>query len=233
MEYTASYKMRVCECDNQDRMRFSSMWDLAQETATLHAQKLGMTADVMHKRGFFWALCKMKLDLLHSPSWGEEVRVKTFVAGVHKLYAMRGYSATDESGREIARGISSWVVLDKTTFKPQRVNKVFPDFCKYDYTGEILGKIDMPSGLKPVSDIRVEFSDLDVNNHTNNTRYINWIENAIRPGREIRSVEAAFLQQTTLGEALSVLCEYEDNDAFLELTNESGISVFRAKANLI
>ena len=88
----------------------------------------------------------------------------------------RATAGFDEAGNELFRVISLWVIMDKTTRAMIR-----PDKSGVDVLGTVQGsELKAPAGL-PAGDFEnrqlrsVCFSDLDVNGHMNNTRYLDWI----------------------------------------------------------
>ena len=227
MIFEKDFSWRVCDCDNEDVARFSSIWGLFQEAATLHAEHLGIGADDMHRNDRFWVLARMKVTVHRYPKRDEAVRVVTKASGSVKLYAVRLYEMYDDKNEKIAEGVSFWVVLERGTLRMLR-GKEMPELFAGAYEGEMLGKIPAGGSDEIIENIIVHTSDLDVNDHVNNTNYIVWAEDIVRQsGERFYCAEVNYIAQVRKGEKLSATM---DGD-IVELAGEDGKPVFRAKIN--
>jgi acyl-ACP thioesterase len=108
-------------------------------------------------------------------------------------------------------------LLDVEKMRPRRIESLphsFPLNDKEHALQESLEKIPMPVVLKKVYERRVMVSDLDVNNHVNNTEYARWITDCVEDGDEAapppRSLQVNYLEEARLGETLVFLIGRED-----------------------
>ena len=112
--------------------------------------------------------------------------------------------------RKIGECTTSWLILDSETRRPHKLNHaVFTQFSRSEGTLSIeAGKIALRTALKPVATFQVRNSDLDVNGHTNNTRFAQWITDSMSPEELIASVideyEVNFLSEARLGDEIVV-----------------------------
>jgi len=124
---------------------------------------------------------------------------------------------SDRDGNAMVRGTSCWLLLDVEKMRPRRIESLphsFPLNDKEHALQESLEKIPMPVVLKKVYERRVMVSDLDVNNHVNNTEYARWITDCVEDGDEAapppRSLQVNYLEEARLGETLVFLIGRED-----------------------
>jgi len=229
MGWEREYKVRVSDCNMCNQTKFSAIWDILQEAATEHAISFKMGRTEMDALGVFWVLSRMKLEVLKYPQYGDSVKVRTRPAGVDKLFFMREYEVFDMDGECIARGMSAWVLVDQNTGRVLRVSQKLPGLS-FPYEDEALEKLPVAQETVETNKIRVEYCDLDINNHTNNTVYIRWAENALMNAEKIRSMEVNYLVQTVLGDELTAVrsCEEADSDT-VEILNKDEKTVFRAR----
>jgi medium-chain acyl-[acyl-carrier-protein] hydrolase len=94
----------------------------------------------------------------------------------------RSTIAYDEQGQEVFRAISLWVLMDRDSRA-----MVLPGRSGVEVTGMLRGcELAAPGSMMPrefaETDVRrVRFSDLDINGHMNNCRYLDWVTDLL-PG---------------------------------------------------
>ncbi|MCL2739596.1 MAG: thioesterase [Oscillospiraceae bacterium] len=213
-KFTQEYRIRETECDDNSQIRLAALWDIMQDAAYSHAGILGFSHKEMLKNGNFFVLSRMNVDIAHYPKAQEKITVHTYPAGLHKLFFIRKYEIFDESEKKIAEGTSFWILVDLQTARPLRPQKAYPDTAfNFDYQGEISEKIAVPENAELIRQVTAEFSDIDGNNHVNNARYIDWIENAIRAdSAPIRSIDTNYFRETKLAETLDI---YRNGDTIV------------------
>jgi acyl-ACP thioesterase len=228
-QYQQTFKIRESECDNKSLMRLSALWELLQEVAGEHAAILGFGYESMQTRGTFWALMRMEATITRYPKWGEDVRIVTQPAGISKLLAIREYFVYDKDNNELVKAKSAWAIVEFRTMRVQRPNAYSNEheFFSVEYPDGVPEKLSEING-EHVRDFHAEFCDIDINNHVNNSRYINWIENILVPRlgeKRISHICANYLAETKIGETLRAF----EQDNIFELRNNENKVVFRAK----
>ncbi|KAM0017620.1 putative oleoyl-[acyl-carrier-protein] hydrolase [Helianthus debilis subsp. tardiflorus] len=162
-----------------------------QETALNHLKTIGILQDgfgstpEMCKKNLIWVMTKMQLVVDRSPAWGDVVQVDTWKAASGKNGMRCNWMFRDsKTGAVLIRASSIWVMMNKETrrlFKfPCEVRAeleqyfldtppvVKQDTIKWSKQDENI--VDhVRNGLTP------RWSDLDINQHVNNVKYIGWI----------------------------------------------------------
>lgn len=180
MLFEKEYKVHVYETGPDGKLNLFSLFNYMQDIASDHAVKLGFGRDDLMKDNRFWVLSRVYAEIKLLPVWEDTIIVTTWPNGTDKLFALRNYEIKYPDGTHIASGTSSWLILDRTTKKVQR-----PDSILAKYNPDLhpdISPIRYAEKLDPANDhstlsqqFRVKISDLDVNFHTNNVRYLNWV----------------------------------------------------------
>ena len=206
-KYRSEYTIRENECDADYNIRLAALWDIMQDCADNHASILGFNHETMRTSGNFFALIRMDVHVKKYPKAREKIIVETYPVGVHKLFCVRKYDVFDEAGEKIAEGISLWIIVDIKTNRPLRPQSAYPEMeiFNYNYGGEIPSKLNAINEGKEIKRIVAEFCDIDGNAHVNNSRYINWLENAIRlKYSPIYHLTVNYITETKLSEQLTI-----------------------------
>ena len=173
--------MRFGNIDRSERLTLWSIFDFFQEAAICHATNLGVGRDAMTKNGQAWILSRLSILVERRPSYREIVEVSTWPRGCEKLFALRDYQICDAEGKAVVRGRGGWLVVDiekKRPLRPQPVVETLPP------NEGINAFPEGPAGLNPLESLSkkseriASYSDIDSYGHTNNARYIQWIQDA-------------------------------------------------------
>jgi acyl-ACP thioesterase len=132
------------------------------------------------KQNHFWVLSRIYAEITAWPSWGESINVKTWTRGTDRLFAVRDFEARYPDGRSIAHATSSWLIVDRDTKRIQR-----PENNLSLLNSELTDEKALPRNAmklelayengRSTPPFHVSISDLDINLHTNNARYLKWI----------------------------------------------------------
>lgn len=152
---------------------------LLQEVAWAHSNKVNVGWDFLQSQNMFWALTKFYLKIHRFPKWEETISIRTWAKAVQLIIHPRDFEVLDEQGNVLIAATSEWVILDKTDFRPQR--NVFDNESKMIEQREAvegrIPKIPKVHLAENVTFQPVVYSDIDMNQHVNNTRYLMWAIN--------------------------------------------------------
>jgi medium-chain acyl-[acyl-carrier-protein] hydrolase len=179
LQFEKEYLIHVYETGPDGYLNLCSLFNYMQDIAADHAVKLGFGRDDLMRDNRFWVLSRMYSEINMWPLWGETILIKTWPNGTDKLFALRNYEVLYPDGRHIASGTSSWLILDRTTKRVQRPDTIlshYNPFLKKEETPIRYASKLEPAGeyTKTSANFRIKVSDLDVNLHTNNVRYLQW-----------------------------------------------------------
>ncbi len=163
-------------------------------------------------RNQMWVLVKFQWSVLRFPRWGDQVVTETWGKGIHKLYALRDFIVRTPEGEKLASATSAWLVLDKASHRPVRIDQMsFPWTPGRSELETDLGKVPELSDGRSCAQFRAVFSDLDVNEHVTAMRYLQWIMDGhpetVLHEKQPRSLEISFLGEAAMGDEVTVFCD--------------------------
>lgn len=200
------YIIGIGDVDFLQTLKISSLFNLFQEIAGVHADQLGFGIDIITaNHGVTWVLVKIKVEIERLPLWNEEIEIETWPQRPKRFEFERDYIVRDTEGNILVRAISSWVIMDIKTRelrKTELIHVNYPDPVKEERA--IDGKIGK---LKPYCESElvykktVGYSDIDLNEHLNNSKYIDYIMDCFTC-EEHKKYKAGSIQVSYVNEAL-------------------------------
>ncbi|MEN6619680.1 MAG: acyl-ACP thioesterase domain-containing protein [Rikenellaceae bacterium] len=176
--YKENLKVKSYETDINANLKLYSFLNFAQEIAGLHADSLGFGYDNLIKSDIVWVLSRMHVKFLRLPKWKEEITLETWHKGTDRLFGFRDFEVSDSAGKKIILATSSWLIINTNTRKLQRMDNMMGENFKVSDTRHAIEKIAeklvSPPNMEFVRKRVVAFSDVDINTHTNNAKYIEW-----------------------------------------------------------
>jgi acyl-ACP thioesterase len=224
MEYLKlekEYPVHVYETGPDGRLNLHSLFDYLQDIASDHAVQLGFGRDDLLKENHFWVLSRIYAEIPVWPSWGETICVKTWTRGTDRLFALRDFEVRYPDGRLISRATSSWLIIDLDTKRIQRPDKYLrlmiselTDIKAFPRNAMKLERATEKSQSSP--SFHVTISDLDINLHTNNARYLKWVTDSYDLDFILNNVplsaEINYLAESRFNDNITIMLSEEGND---------------------
>lgn len=201
----------------------SAFMDIMQEMAYLAATRLNFGYDTLHAGNTAWVLSRMHFTFGNPPAWRDTVRIETWHKGLEGLMFLRDFRMTDTEGTELLACTSSWLVMDIDTRRLVRSESllgIVPEDtrCDDDAIAEPAPKIVMPHAAEAemIAGHTVAYSDVDLNGHTNNVRYIVWAMDCIDYTEltecGVRDVKINFNRETVPGDRVELYSLRSEED---------------------
>ncbi|KYG67755.1 hypothetical protein AZI87_00265 [Bdellovibrio bacteriovorus] len=208
--WTEKYHITSLLVNPLGRLGLYGALNLLQETAWMHAENLGFGMKDMDKEGMFWVLTRQCLRMKRWPHFGENIRVQTWLRPPEGAFVSREFAFINEQDEEIGLCTTSWLALDRQTKKilPSQNLRDWNTLTHGRATGLTAEKIPVSGEYQKLAKYRVRNSDLDINQHVNNTKYAQWILDAIPYDLHktllLKSYSVNFLAETHLGDEVQV-----------------------------
>uniref|UniRef100_A0A0D9Y972 Acyl-[acyl-carrier-protein] hydrolase n=1 Tax=Oryza glumipatula TaxID=40148 RepID=A0A0D9Y972_9ORYZ len=211
VRYRQTVVVRSYEVGPDRTATLETVLNLLQETALNHVWMSGLLGDgfgathAMITNNLIWVVSRMHVQVDHYPIWGEVLEIDTWVGssgknGMRRDWLVRGRS----SGAIFVRATSTWVMMNKVTRRLSKMPKEVRDEISPWFidrhaidegaTDKII-KLDTNATYVD-SDLKPKRSDLDMNHHVNNVKYVRWM---------LETLPDQFLQQHQLS---SIILEY-------------------------
>ena len=180
MIFEKEYRLHVYETGPDGNLSLYSLFNYLQDIASDHAIRLGFGRDDLMRQNRFWVLSRIYAEIEQMPKWEDTIILKTWPNGTDKLFALRNFEASYPDGRHIASATSSWLILDRTTKKVHRPDAILSEF--YSDLDPNQSPLRYASRLESADEdsvvskpYKIKVSDLDINLHTNNVKYLTWV----------------------------------------------------------
>ena len=227
-------------CYDTDRRAFlkpAAFMDFAQEIAYWAANDLGFGYDTLHVHHTAWVLTRMHIHFEEPLKWRDNVTLYTWHKGASGLFYLRDFDLRDASGRSRVKATTSWVVIDERTrrmVRPEDLKDLLdPDMKVDDAIAEPVQKILLPKGDPEMTgEHTVSYSDLDINGHTNNSRYVVWAMDCLPnevTDSPVKDLYINFVKETLPGDKVQ-LCALSDGSAWFIEGKVSDKTCFLVKA---
>ena len=222
--YRMPHTVLYSETDARGRLSLPSFFALFQEAALLQAEQLGFGESYCSQEGLMWVLSRVLLEIDTFPTHRDELQLCTWPKTPKGPLANRDFLLQSSDGTGLARATSAWLLLNTATMRPVRPQELFAPFPLdqlEDAIAEPAPKINS-NDTECSSELMVtaRYSDLDQNDHVNNTRYVRWFLDCYSP-KEIDAVENLRFSINYLQAA-----EYMDTIKLRRCDSDSQSSVF-------
>ncbi|MFQ5652434.1 MAG: acyl-[acyl-carrier-protein] thioesterase [bacterium] len=223
-----TYKIHSYEVDVKGQVTVPHLCQFMQESAWNHAEHLGVGYSHLMAKNLVWVLSRQRLRILSLPKWGDSIKIQTWPSGTDRLFCYRDFRILDAADEIVALATTAWFAIDLNSRSPQQPGSYFT--LKLENLERVLpGKLNKLKSLtapKRARVIQVGYRDLDVNEHVNNVRFVEWMLESFaldfQKTHQLQEMEINYLAEAFYGDEISVRCEEEEDLAFLHSSrNES------------
>jgi acyl-ACP thioesterase len=215
-----AFTVRAHEMDAAGVAAPARLCDYLQEAAGNHAHHLGFDIATLRQRGFTWMLTRLRVRLTRLPAWREAITIETWPSGTRgRLIATREFIGRDAAGAELLRATSDWLYVEVATRRICRVPEALMPCVPQGHPHALPPDDARPPDLETPTwsvTLPVRRSDLDLNQHVNNVRYVEWmmepIPTTFTDTHQVAELEILFRQGAELGDtAVSHAAPVDDN----------------------
>ena len=229
IQYSEKFRIYSYEVDMTNRVSLQAIVQYLQEVASNHAEKLGFGVSWLRNNQRTWMLSRLKVAMYRYPRVGDDVIIRTWPSGKEKFFLLRDFSIETTDGEVLGVAGSSWVYMNLENHRPVHSSSEELNFFVPDGTARTFS--DNPAKIKPSESplekgsFSVRYTDLDMNNHVNNIKYLEWLLEGMDP--EFRKthvpveMEINYLAEALYGHKVFVSLENRDNGYVHTIRNSS------------
>lgn len=176
--FEGNYTIRTSEVNSQRQATPTALIHLMQEAALENVIHLKVSAWDLEEAHISWVLMRKHLDIRRLPRLGETITIRTFPAGFQRVFSYRDYEVRDAAGTVIAQSASTWLLMDTQTRNMAPIPQAILDqgtFDNSDCLPHAKAKLPLVTAPSTQQEFRVNWHDMDFNEHLSNTRYMQWL----------------------------------------------------------
>ncbi len=180
---TQTFRLAALDVDAGQKLRMSSLLRHMQEMAFEHTDLLGIGREKTLDQGILWVIARVEIEVVSRlPVYHEKITMETWAGEMMSIVFPRHFRIIDEDGNVLMRGIALWMLFDEKERK-----MAFPAEHGIQIEGrseggerKIPGALRSPDGSEGSlgrASLHTTYAEIDLNGHTNNTHYADWLDN--------------------------------------------------------
>lgn len=182
-KHREKFQVLFYHLDRRGEISLRSIMNFMQSAANMHGKTIGTSVADFSEKGLTWVFSRFHIRMWRYPEQYENLTAVTWrTAGPGKCFACREFQLFDEGGSLAGEASALAVLIDKKNRKPVDI----PDFMQKQFLSDGNRAINdsfqpLPSIVDEIKkrDFHVRMSDIDVNQHVNNTSYAEWITESL------------------------------------------------------
>lgn len=203
------WEITFLQCYPNGFLKYTDLCNILQLTAGLHAELGGISFSDMQVHHQAWVLSRMRVEISRLPKWKDVVTVKTWINSLENSRSIRCLEMYIGE-KKIIGCETFWAVFNTVRRRPENLALPHEHFEKYPEraTVEPFSKIDFQQDMETVSNHTVKLSDLDIVNHANSVKYLEWCLDAVDldiiQKQRIDSFEMNYLKEVSLNDTVDI-----------------------------
>lgn len=224
--YDKNYEIHFYEVDNKLQCTIESLLKFIEDIGTEQSEKLGCGMKYLIERNMAWVFYQYEIVVHRYPKYAENIKISTEPYDINKFYAFRKYDMYDENGVKIVEAKATFLLIDITKRRLTRVPEEQYRIYGVDSQRKTQATIDKIKELKEsnhIEEINIKYSDIDINNHVNNIRYVQWAIDYLPieflTKHRLRNLKVSFEKESKYGEKLFVSGNIEEAEELVSTNN--------------
>ena len=181
--HTRTFRVRWSELDANGRFAPENYLRYLIETAYDWGDSLGLGSAAYEDMGIYWLIRETAVEILDTPTHNDVVDLTIWMVQWQKVRGTRNFEVKHSAtGQVIARGSQKIVVMDRNSNRPTALGEDFIGMFRVEdpRSLDIQAHPYTPSAAPVhIGHKKVEWQDLDAQNHVNNAVYLSYARQAI------------------------------------------------------
>jgi len=215
--FSKKWEINFTQCTPNGYMKYTDLCNILQLTAGDHAEIGGISFTDMQEFNQAWVLSRMKLEIESLPKWRDVVTVKTWIISLENSRSVRALEVY-VGDKKLIGCETFWAVFNTKIRRPEGLalpHEHFEKFPELLSTSERVKKVDLYDDMKNVNRRKVVLSDLDIVNHVNNVKYLEWcldlVDVKLILKQKISSIDMNFMKELIMDDEVAIDEFQEEN----------------------
>lgn len=231
-KYSEQHRVVYYDTDLTGRLNVGKLGDILMLVSNDQSNDLGVSLQNMKKAGLGWVVTQHVLTVDRMPRVGEELTITTQATSYNRYFCYRDFFVQDQSGKQVAKMHSVFVMMDLKQRKMVRLVDEFINPYSADYTTKI-ERLPQPQMQGEVTEhnertYRVRYTDIDINRHVNNIHYIDWMVDALDKDflsqHDLVSLNIVYKKEVAYGDTIHSQVAKNGLVTYHEIINDDAIS---------
>ena len=206
-----------CYCDMTGNCRLSNLLKIIQEIGARDIANRGFGKDKIFDQGMRWVISRIATKVNRIPAYDEEIEIVTYPEPPKWFFLPRFTSVLDMNGNVLLECETIWAIIDSKTRKPVLPKQINLDI---EYGDEFPQTLGVDSKIVPLEtdktlDRKILFTDCDINQHMNNTVYVEWATDLLGgdylKSKKLVDWRMAYHTEAKEGETLTMNYAFKDD----------------------
>ena len=235
--FSKDWEINFTQCLPNGFLKHTDLCNILQLTAAAHSEVGGISFSDMQEFNQAWVLSRMRVEITELPKWKDVVTVKTWINTLENSRSVRALELY-VNGKKMIGCETFWAVFNTKIRRPEALALPFEHFELYPEqkaTHNTFSKINLGNETKMVFEKRVALSDLDIVNHVNNVKYLEWcldfVDVKLILNQKIESFEMNFMKELSLKDKV-ILHENVNNKSTIFSITKDDKTCFALQLNL-
>ena len=213
------FKLTFGQCNRNGKLSLSQLLLLTSDTAVEDYHQRGLTWAMLIAQHMSILTSRVSFHIYKMPISNQYITVTTWEEKADSIQLNRKYNIFDtETNELLISGVSSWIVVNSLTRRiiPAKHFTLRPNPTKQtEFEGIPLGKIVVPENCVSLESRKIRFSDIDANSHTNNSRYGDFIMDALPEtlqNEDYSDIRINYSHEAIFGEIIDICASFKDKE---------------------
>ena len=227
MKWSGEYTVNANDVDFNNIVSVSNMLRYMQDAANYEMEEDGLSYNELFSRGLSYELSRIRMSIYSPKNAHEKIEVQSWACESRGVQFNRCYRIM-KNGVIAAEAVSVWALVGVNDRHLHRVNEF-----DLPYRKDEMLELDMPARFKIPDDVDmrlvservVEYADVDMNGHMNNTHYPDVLCSHLSEnmrGQRVISMGISFLSEAPLGESVKIYSGMSDGNHYVRTVKENG-----------
>lgn len=225
--FSKDWEINFTQCTPNGYLKYTDLCNMLQLTAATHSEIGGISFVDMQVFNQAWVMSRMRLEIIALPKWKDIVTVKTWINTLENSRSVRAFEM-HVNGKKMIGSETFWAVFNTKTRRPEGLSLPYDHFELYPEnraTEKPFSKINITDDKEVIFEKTVVLSDLDIVNHVNNVKYLEWcldyVDETIILNQNIESLEMNFLKELSLKDKVVLHETVIENGYIFNITKDN------------
>ena len=235
--FSREWEINFTQCMSNGYLKYPELCNILQLTAATHSEIGGISFTDMQEFDQAWVLAKMRVEISELPKWRDTITVNTWIISFENSRSIRAFEVL-RNGKKIIGSETFWVVFNTQKRRPEHLALPFEHFELFPdkrATTESFCKVELLDDKEMLFRKTVNLSDLDIVNHVNNIKYLEWCLDLADSdsvlNQNIESFDMNFLKELSLKDEIVIHETLSGKSVVFNITKEDK-SCFALQLNL-